>query len=210
MPEPAYQPMTVEEIIKILNHHKYYSLDCWEWDNMRGEFGYKYVTNGEDNWWGVSVQEAEEVAKKLRAGVCLPSMSRQEVVDSLNRFGIHGHSAWTWNREDNLFEVPGRNYPLIQLSPDVAVDIAFKHKCGYLVDETKLAAIKPAQPLKKKPRIDRIIELVIEADNLLVGLAAPTSGTIDTHRAQLGVISRMMTLLKHDLRSVERQMREGQ
>ncbi len=299
MPDPiyieCYPPMTTDEIVQFLNRHKYYGINFWEWDNNRRAFGYRLINQGKDNWRELPTQEAADLANKLRAGVTAPGLSRQEVVDSLNRFGIHGHSTWTWNMEDDLFEVPGKKYSLIQLSPEIAQDIAIKHKLGWLVDETKLAAIKPkkekptmkplknpcewytnmnyvgdvlnenkhrghctwtwdsadgafvirmrgniapicgtdaqllaayyeirngkygvdpaelAQPLKRKPRLDRTIELVIEADNHLINLADAASGIGDKSiKAQLGVISRMMTLLKHDLRNVEKQVREGQ
>lgn len=202
----SYPPMTTDDISRILNHNRYYGCNTWVWNNTLNVFGSPNL----DNRLLLQPKEAADIANRMLAGSPSSVMSRQEVVDSLNRFMIQGYSSWYWNQHTSLFEVPGANPP-IQFSPEEAHDIAFKHKCGYLVDEKTIKrAFAPAQPLKRKPRLDRTIELVIEVDNHLINLADAASGIADKPiRAQLGVISRMMTLLKHDLRSVERQLREG-
>lgn len=132
------------------------------------------------------------------------------VADVLNQNNHRNQTDWKWDSGDQAFVIRGARYVHSINGVDAQYIAGFYQTRDKNMGNALKMEPAPA-PLHRAPRLNRTIELVIEADNHLVVLSDAANGIADKPlRAQLGVISRMMTLLKHDLRSVERQTRESQ
>lgn len=225
----TFPPMTTDDISRLLNHNRYYGCNTWVWNNTLNVFG----VPGMDNWLMLPPKEAADIAFKLQNGWTLPRPSflpareiptmqmsplfdppeyyknMDYVADVLNQNKHRNQTDWKWDSGDQAFVIRGARYVHSINGVDAQYIAGF-----YQTREKNMGnalKMEPAPaPLHRTPRLNRTIELVIEADNHLVVLSDAASGIADKPiRAQIGVIGRMMTLLKHDLRSVERQTRES-
>ncbi len=147
---------------------------------------------------------AEKPTMKPLKNPCEYYTNMAYVGDVLNQNNHRGYCDWVWFPPDGTFVIRMRGNVVPIAGTDAQLIAAY-----YEIRNGKYD-VEPAEPLKRKARLDRTIEIVIEADNHLINLADAASGIGDRPiKSQLGVISRMMTLLKHDLRAVEKQVREG-